>query len=400
MNKMKVSPTYFQRKTDALAAKEISRIWCLAFRGEKSAVRELMEQEGDKYQIDCTEISKDSKHAEGNLALATCEAGVLQELIRKYPCLKWTFLFACKPFWERVSEEDAQKMVICAGFSDSGFSIANQYRVLEKCEVVERSKWMKKQTLRKLLNSEGYPFKSLWVVNRYVEIVDGEFLQRQEGNVKFIPSADDNFEKYVQYRHEMGKLKRAIHEGFFVEALMIIYTVIEDCLNSMLYYFGIIEDRNNLSFAKQSKPMMLEIYNVVQLRRGLKPSVSGDLKIDMISCKKDLLAHVIEWAAYEELPETSAGMDYLKSIRGVCESLDSEEILNVFAYIDWWLKYRNEIMHGLMNKNPNSVKYELEDIVAEGKQYMEFLQRQRKIWDKQNQVRKTLKMKYEPRGRS
>lgn len=47
-----------------------------------------------------------------------------------------------------------------------------------------------------------------------------------------------NMEKYENYREQMGRLKKAIGSGFFLEAIFIEYAVMEDRLTSVLIHAG------------------------------------------------------------------------------------------------------------------------------------------------------------------
>ncbi len=51
-------------------------------------------------------------------------------------------------------------------------------------------------------------------------------------------STPDNMQKYENYREQMGRLKRAIKEHFYLEAIFIEYAILEDRLEAILRHAG------------------------------------------------------------------------------------------------------------------------------------------------------------------
>ena len=48
----------------------------------------------------------------------------------------------------------------------------------------------------------------------------------------------DNMQKYTNYREQMGRLNKAIRNGFFLEAIFIEYAILEDRIESVLRHSG------------------------------------------------------------------------------------------------------------------------------------------------------------------
>lgn len=44
----------------------------------------------------------------------------------------------------------------------------------------------------------------------------------------------DNMQKYANYKEQMGRLSKALTQGFFLEAIFIEYAILEDRLESIL----------------------------------------------------------------------------------------------------------------------------------------------------------------------
>ena len=48
----------------------------------------------------------------------------------------------------------------------------------------------------------------------------------------------DNMQKYANYKEQMGRLKKALSQGFYLEAIFIEYAILEDRLESVLRHSG------------------------------------------------------------------------------------------------------------------------------------------------------------------
>ncbi len=68
-----------------------------------------------------------------------------------------------------------------------------------------------------------------------------------------IQPVQDNAEKQQTYRYLLSKYSHAMDQGFFCEALMIDYAMIEDRLRSMIYHMGFLADRGQNKHLEESK---------------------------------------------------------------------------------------------------------------------------------------------------
>ena len=60
---------------------------------------------------------------------------------------------------------------------------------------------------------------------------------------RIISPVNDNAEKQLTYRKMMGRYNMAIKYGFYYEAIMIAYAMIEDRLRAMIYHMGFLANR-------------------------------------------------------------------------------------------------------------------------------------------------------------
>ena len=67
-------------------------------------------------------------------------------------------------------------------------------------------------------------------------------------------SAIDNMQKYSNYKEQMGRLKKALKERFYLEAISIEYAILEDRIESVLRHSGVFHpDKHNMLNKKLNK---------------------------------------------------------------------------------------------------------------------------------------------------
>lgn len=55
---------------------------------------------------------------------------------------------------------------------------------------------------------------------------------------RLIEVVKDGYEKKETYRQQIGKYRKALDNGFYFEAMLITYAMLEDRMRSFLYYIG------------------------------------------------------------------------------------------------------------------------------------------------------------------
>ena len=92
----------------------------------------------------------------------------------------------------------------------------------------------------------------------------------------------------------------------------------------------------------------------------------------------------------EAIPEN----DYLKILREeYVRHIDAGGLKDVLEELDGWCNYRNEIIHGLLNKNVSALDGELKERVVQGMGFARFIDDQIKELKKRNTIRKSLRLK-------
>ena len=199
-----------------------------------------------------------------------------------------------------------------------------------------------------------------------------------------IKPVSDSKDKHQSYQNLLGRYSKAIKDGFYFEAILITYSMLEDRLISFLYYCGFFETRDSLKLSKKVKP---DIAGIVY------PDGVPDKwpTFNNISTKVIFSKALLNWA------NTVSGKDiednkYLIELKNQLEGLDIGGFLDSLEKLDNWLAYRNEIMHSLMNKNLLSLYDNLKDKVEEGMAIARFIDNQERILKKNGKVRKVIKL--------
>lgn len=219
------------------------------------------------------------------------------------------------------------------------------------------------------------------------------------GKARLIAPVKTMQEKYETYAAEMKRLKKALDEGFYFEAMLIDYALLEDRLRSFVYHAGLLADRNaknllpNKSKAREDFNVLVQRVETWKQETGQKtkndPSIER-LSLNTISHKIFIVRTIVLWSStMERLPDESR---YLQALRRQCESLDAAALLETLDALEKWKDYRNEVIHSLMNKRLQSVQQELPEQAERGLQLARMLDQQVRLLKKGNTIRKAARL--------
>lgn len=200
-----------------------------------------------------------------------------------------------------------------------------------------------------------------------------------------IQPVSDNTDKQRTYATNLKKYKVAVEHGFYFEALLIDYAMMEDRLRSFLYHAGALKTRKShkidYSPAKDALKKVVE-----EFKADDEP---GALGIESISGKRKIVRCLLEWTANtEEKPEKDC---YLSIVKDHLEgAVDIGGLLECLHDISEWCNYRNEVIHALLNKNIESLNEELAEQAMEGMKLARYLDAQVAALKKGNVTRKKL----------
>ncbi len=179
-----------------------------------------------------------------------------------------------------------------------------------------------------------------------------------------IRQAKNNTDRQNTYKQQLGRYTKAMKYGFYFEAMLIAYSMLEDRLKSFLYYCGFFDNRNTLKISKKIK------VDIKVILFDDEPSKWPSL--NNISTKIAYIKALLIWANTVQ-GETIQDNAIYCNLKGTLESVDIGAMLVSLDSLTEWIKYRNEIMHASMNKNVDSLYENLNVKVADAMEIARFI---------------------------
>lgn len=205
--------------------------------------------------------------------------------------------------------------------------------------------------------------------------------------VRKIKSAKNREEKEKIYEIQFKKYNIAIKNQFYLEAISIVYAICEDKLKSFLYLSGCIN--RNLEVTKKYRKILRQIWKLDEKRK---------FGINKISNKRTYILNMLNWVKSENLKlnfnnitnakvqETFA----FKLREKISKDVDINRLTNTINILENWCELRNEIIHGLLNKNPNELDKNLEKCATDGFKLAKELETIVEQYEEGNNIRKEL----------
>ena len=197
-----------------------------------------------------------------------------------------------------------------------------------------------------------------------------------------IKQVNNNFEKYLSIKDINERYNKAYKYEFYYECLWLNYALIEDRTKALFYHIGFL-NKNRDGVHSNSK---------------IKVTIRKLLKINKENCrynfnkmfyKLDYISKLIEWVKSDE----EATSEYEKELKKVLNKyILNDEFINTINYLNTdWRDIRNELAHGLCNKEIEAVSLELKDLVENG--YNSFIVINRTVSGiKRNNIRKKFRI--------
>lgn len=206
---------------------------------------------------------------------------------------------------------------------------------------------------------------------------------------RLIQPVKNNIEKQNTYAENIRRYNRAMGEGFYFEALLIDYAMIEDRLRSFIYHIGGLKTRDDHKITKG--PAKNKLSEIVERYKNDKDSKG--LGISSLSGKMKIVRATLIWSAEAE---STPDDKYLRTLKSQYEGqLDIGGMLDTLKEIREWCDYRNEVIHALMNKSTESVDEKLPDQAIKGMELARYLDSQVKCLKEGNRIRRSLGYKTE-----
>ena len=206
---------------------------------------------------------------------------------------------------------------------------------------------------------------------------------------RLIAPVANNLEKYHTYSENISKYNKAMRSEFYFEALLIDYAMLEDRLRSLLYYMGALEKRDSIKIDYQKAQDLLKRIVHDYSEKG-EPKNIG---ITSITGKIRVIRCIALWSSvvHEENIDSRYGIALKKGM----EATDIDWLISTLSDIQEWCKYRNEIIHCLLNKNTESVGLRIVEQAEAGFSLARDLDTQVRSIKKGNIIRKEMNLPIE-----
>jgi hypothetical protein len=173
----------------------------------------------------------------------------------------------------------------------------------------------------------------------------------------FQPLAD-NAEKGDAYSIQWQRFNLACSQGFHLEAVFILYALMEDRLASLLYHAGVLdESRVHLT---TTEPIRSDMKIILAISSPKEPRWYN------ISAKRDTINKLLTWASTYTSEEV--GSEYLTTLAASLKAAARYASLPATLYdLNTWCQTRNVLVHALMRRRVVGQEEKLADFCEQGK---------------------------------
>lgn len=161
-----------------------------------------------------------------------------------------------------------------------------------------------------------------------------------------IKRVDDNSSKGKTYSALIFKYKEAIESGYYGEAELIVYALLEDRLRSFIYYSN-----------------LLDHWNSNKINNNAEIICGGSFDIKNISSKITVIGKALKVCSKKNEVLNPFEKDLKKSYTAVFKVGELKKKLDK---IGKWIKFRNEVIHAMFNKDLEDLRQSYKCHVEEG----------------------------------
>lgn len=189
-----------------------------------------------------------------------------------------------------------------------------------------------------------------------------------------------NMEKKTAYQIQMERFKRAKAGVFHLEAIFILYALIEDRLSAFLFHAGVTNaTRQRITKNGKVHPHLKGAITVLN---------NQQTSIRTMSAKIKLIKELLAWSDCYAVNEPE--LNYLDALcKQVNRAAGKDGMIDILSRIEEWCACRNELVHALLNKKVENQEEVLQKLVDEGEAINRLLQNFVKSFKVRNTLRKT-----------
>ncbi len=160
------------------------------------------------------------------------------------------------------------------------------------------------------------------------------------------------------YEEYLKKYDTAINNGFYIEAICIIYAILESELYKFLYLSGCINNKGDVT--KKFKKEYKEIWH-------LKETYKFNIK--NISSKRKYILAFLEFADNNIIIncDIKKHEDYFNDLKGkLCNNVNFSKVRSNFSKMEKWCDIRNKIIHRLLKVKSDKEYVNMEACAKDG----------------------------------
>ena len=183
-------------------------------------------------------------------------------------------------------------------------------------------------------------------------------------------------EKQEVYAKEYQRLKRALNEEFYLEAISIGYAVIEDRLVAFLHHAGIVSRQHDyLAINGAVSPFIHKLlgkenYEAVKIKDiSVKVKIIQELLL-LTEEKAIEIDNEVKISANTKRKLYLAQKGYMSVLqRQIAHTVDAVAVQEIIRELDPWRDERNQLIHALLNKNTKSSEEVRKTCAEKGKEF-------------------------------
>lgn len=171
-----------------------------------------------------------------------------------------------------------------------------------------------------------------------------------------------NTTKQRVYTQQMGRYKKAMKQGFFLEAVFIVYAMLEDRLRSFLYHSGISNSERSLTSTNKEVTQLLVALALVDTSKAGKP-----INLVKLHTKRQVTQALLGWAQRPELANQEPETEFQEQLREKLAQLGGSQKLSVeLGELEAWASERNSLVHDLLGQDPADFQEKLKTSAEKG----------------------------------
>ena len=158
-----------------------------------------------------------------------------------------------------------------------------------------------------------------------------------------IKIAKDNDQKRQSFAFSFRRYERAMANGFYFEALWILYAMLENRMSALLCHLGFTKKENRQNVTGNQKAKWL-VRTILQLPEG-----KTNYSFNKLSGKIRCVTMALKWAR-----EDKTGLSkYEETVKNtLIHFAEDESFIEALEYLnDKWINMRNQLTHALLNKD-------------------------------------------------